>query len=565
MAKTFYWVGGATGANVLEAYNWNNPKNWIVQNATSGGIINTTPNISSSSPTTTTKNNAANRFNVSTGSIGAASDVSQSYCPGIGDTAIIGELPAIGNNTATQVKAPLLFGGCGVTSGANWTSAVPYATWSNAQTPAGADLNIGLSTLTIKNSTLPNTTQAVYPFEWIGGGVSLSSADILNWVKEQNPGEDIEALISTSTQDLRLIVKDSVNTNILAPYDVNGRKPIKVSLLFKAGVKQAFLQGGSPVKIVKTKFFDTSSDIALGVYGAAFDSVEVKTNPQNSAHGPSNRFISFGSVSYLNDVFVDRFGGNLFIDSSTYVNNVSITNTAWYGVDSDAGIQQDLTLECYFDGDTVRTIFGYTQAGIISGEKSTLRVTPCTIVHPQLIRDGYGPDMPYSTSIPPTINLGLPTPITLLGDEQEIMAAFIQGQQYDDVSFLDGRWHLSFKGSVNMNYLYANNCLVKCSPDAVQVAKVKIGNADFKENSEITFTKACPIVNAGDKDVWYFGGLTDKLRGGLKFWDTTGLVYGGKGIVLCNSFEDQTIGKDSRTGDIDYGNTDVEATVTTYA
>ena len=84
----------------------------------------------------------------------------------------------------------------------------------------------------------------------------------------------------------------------------------------------------------------------------------------------------------------------------------------------------------------------------------------------------------------------------------------------------------------------------------------------MRENSEITFTKACPIVNAGDQDIWYFGEMTDKLRGGLKFWDTTGLIYGGKNIVLANSFESQTKGVDSRTGNIDYSSTDTEATVT---
>jgi len=563
MGKTFYWVGGATGNNALDKYNWNNPNNWVVQNVVSGGISNTTQGISSTTTTvSTTKNNAVNRFNVSTGSIGSSTDQSKTYCPGIGDFVIIGELPALGNNTPVQVKAPLLFGGCGITSGQNWASTTPYAAWENAAGNTGTGVNIGISTITIKNNKVANTDSVVYPYEWIGGGITGSSSEILDWVKAQNPGVDVESLITSTTSDLRLIVKDSVNTDIGNPYEMVNSSPIKVSLLFKAGVKQAFTLAGSPANIVKTKFFDTSSHIALGVFGGIFDSVEIKTNPTNSNHGPSTRYIQFGSYSVLNDVFVDRYAGNLYVDSSTYVNNINITNTSWYGFDR--GIEQNITLECYLDGPIVRTALGYT-VGTVTATESTLKVTPCTIIHPQLTRDGYQPDLPYSTAFPPTINLGLPIGETLIGDEQEMKSVIVQGQQYDLISYLDGRWHLCFNGSVNMNYLNANNCLVKCSQNIPQTAKVRIGNAEFKENSEITFTKACPIVNAGDKDVWYFGELTDTLRGGLKFLDTTGIVYGGKGIVIANTFEDSEIGIDSRSGSIDYQNTDIQATVTTQA
>lgn len=557
MGKTFYWVGGATGSTVLEAYNWNNPKNWIVQNATIGGVATTTINQDTIATSTTTSSNSANRFNISTGSIGSAVDTG-SYCPGIGDVVIVGELPAIGNKTPKQVKAPLLYGGCGITSGAGWTAGTAHATWQNAQESSGSFNNIGIQSITVKNSFLPNTTTPVYPFEWIGGGITSANSEILSWVESQNSGEDIKALCNSSTSDLRLIVKEHVTTKVNAPFETVDSKPIKVSMFFKAGVKQTIPQPAGNISVVRTKFNDSSSYIALGLFSGFFDSVTIKTDDQNGNNSPDTRYIMI-SGSYLNDVFVDRYAGNLYMDSSTVVNKMNMTNTVWMGMMR--GILQDITIESDFDGPAVRSMLGYS--GVISSESSTLRLGPCVYISPSAGRSGYGTEQKYNIQYPPTLNLGISIGETLVGEYQEITSLFVEGQNYNTLSFLDGRWNLSFKGNVNINYLNGKACIIKANPYAPLITQVRVGNAELFDTSEITFTRSCPIIDAGDQDIWYFGEMSDKLRGGLKFFDSTGLIYGSKGIVMANSFEDRNSNKDSRTGDIDYLDTDVEATITT--
>lgn len=555
MGKTFYWVGGATGANALAAYDWNNPKNWIVQNSVIGGVASSNVGINQNSSTvsTTTSSNAVNRFNVSTGSIGAATDISTSYCPGAGDVVIIGEIPSLGNNTPKQVKAPLLFGGCGVTSGAGWTGNAGFASWLNAQTASATGSNMGIASLTIKNSFLPNTETPVYPFEWIGGGITSSNREILEWVESNNSSTDITALSNANTSDLRVIVKEQVTTNCSVPFETVTRKPVKVSLLFKAGVKQpqTVAAGASPMSVVKTKFMETSSHIALGIFGGMFDVVTIK----EANNEPSSRFILF-SQSYLNDVLVDRFGGTLWMAWDNYINKMNMTNTIWYG-NMDSSLVQSFNIESSFNGPLVRSTLGYT--GVLPSEHSMLKVGPCQFIHPTNASSvGTGR---YSTAFPPTISLGTDIGLTLLGEEQKLPRLEIEGRDEDLISYLNGRWHLSFKGNINLNYLNAKQCVLKANPSAPTTSKVRIGTAEMSGNGEITFTKDSPIVDAGDQDIWYFGQMTDRLRGGLKFLDSTGLIFGSRGIVMANSFEDRDLKTDSRSGDIDYSPTETQGTV----
>ena len=561
MGKTFYWVGGATGANALAAYDWNNPKNWIVQNSVIGGVAlsNSTINQKTTLASTTTSSNASNRFNVSTGSIGSASDLSVSYCPGPGDNVIIGELPPIGNNTPKQVKAPLLFGGCGVTSGAGWTGSDGFASWANAQTPSGTGPNMGVAALTIKNSFLPNTETPVYPFEWLGGGITSSNREILEWVASQNPSVDVNALSNASTSDLRLIVRDQVTTNCTVPFETLTRKPIKASLLFKAGVKQVqqVPSGALPMSVVKTKLMETSGYIALGIFGGIFDVVTVKegTGPSWGGGGPSNRFIMF-SNSYINDFSIDRYSGSLWLSWGSYINKMSMQNTMWIGRSDDT--VQTLTVESDFNGPLVRSTLGYV--GILPADHSTLKIGQCQFIHPSnastTIVNGR-----YNIEFPPTLNLGAEIGLTLLGDEQVLPQLHIEGREEDNLSYLNGRWHISFKGNINMNYLKAKQCVLKANPLAPTVSKIRIGTAELVGSSEITFTKNCPIVDAGDQDIWYFGQMTDRLRGGLKFLDSSGLIYGSRGIIVANSFEDRDLKADSRSEQIDYSPVDTQGTV----
>jgi len=552
MGKTFYWIGGATGANDLSAYDWNNPKNWIVQNSVIGGVAASNGGINqNSSPiSTTTSSNAVNRFNVSTGSIGAAADISVSYCPGAGDVVIIGEIPTLGNNTPKQVKSPLLFGGCGVTSGEGWTGNAGFASWLNAQTASATGSNMGIASLTIKNSFLPNTQTPVYPFEWIGGGITSVNADILDWVQSNNPSVDVEALSNANTSDLRVIVKEQLTTNCSAPYETTTGNPIKVSLLFKAGVKQP-QSGPTPMSVVKTKLMETSSHIALAIFGGVFDVVTVK----EANNDPSSRFVMF-SGSYLNDVLFDRFGGTLWMSWDNYINKMSVLNTFWYG-QTDPTLTQSFNMEANFDGPLVRSTLGYT--GVLPAEHSIMRVGPCMYIAPSNASStGTGR---YNNASPPTISLGTDIGLTLLGEEQKLPQLHIEGRDEDLISYLNGRWHLSFKGNTNLNYLNAKQCVLKANPNAPAISKVRIGTAELVGNCELTFTKDSPIIDAGDQDIWYFGQMTDRLRGGLKFLDASGIVFGSRGIVMSNSFEDRDIKKDSRTGDVDYSPIDTQGTV----
>jgi len=558
MAKTFYWVGGATGANVLEAYNWNNPKNWIVQNSTFGGGLGVSQlNQGTNTSTTTSSSNPANRFNVSTGTLGAITDVSLT-CPGIGDVVIIGELPSIGNNTPTTVQAPLLFGGCGVTSAAGWTGSTPYATWSGASVASGTGTNIGLSTLTIKNNYLPNTTTPVYPFEWVGGGITSGNVDVVNWLKNKHPSEDILSYSSLNTSDLRVLVKDEVKTECMVSFDTTKNAPLKVSLLFKGGVKTRVASPSGAINVVKTKYTDTSSHIALGLFRGAFDIVTIK-EPKGS---PATRYISTAEC-ILNEVYVNDYPGSLYLDQNSKINKMELNDTMWMG-DIDE-VLQTFIIESSFVGSNVRTTLGYV--GLLPADHSSLKVGPCAFIHPNSsTQDARLANTKYNVRTPPTLIVGSEIGVTLLEDTdsfQKIPYFTVTGKNEDLTSFLNGRWHIQFKGSTNINYMKSTFGILKTSRYAPLNTKIKIGTVDMYNQSEITFTKNCPIVDAGDQDIWYMGQLTDKFRGGLTFLDSTGIIYGSRGIVAANTFLNKDKNIDSNTGEIDYNVLDIQGSVTT--
>jgi hypothetical protein len=541
MGKTFYWVGGATGANALSPYNWNNPKNWIVENS---GLA--TSLVSGSTA------KGANRFNLNTGAVGAVTDESVTYCPGIGDVAIIGDLPKIGN-APKQVKAPLLFGGCGITSG---TGPSQHTTWVGAQVASGTGQNIGLATINIRNRFVDgSTTEAVYPFAWIGGGVSTErNPDLLAYLLLEGP-IDANLLNSADAQDLRLIVRDEVNVDSRVGFTSSAPDtPVRCNLLFKAGVKKTV--GG--LNVVKTVLKDTSTHIALGIYDGKFDGVEIKKKNDNDVSYPTTRFLYFVNCR-LNDVLMEDYAGGFLFDYSTKVNNVVVTSPSWYGSMKDSlgeTVNQTFTFECTFDGPSVRTELGYS--GVDPSVVSTLSVGK-----PFGVWSGGNAGEPYAVQYPPTITLGTEPSVSLLGEEQIIRTVEVNGLDYDDFNFVDARWHISFKGNTNIKYLKSSYGILKANPLCPVNANIKIGNAELSNHSEITFTKNCPIVDAGDQDVWYFGAMTDTLRGGLKFKDSTGLVYGGKNIVMANSYENE--GKDTVSGQVDYDLADITATTETQA
>ena len=131
MAKTFYWIGGATGSNALSPYDWNNAKNWLI---VSDQSTTTSSRFKVSSTTTNQIDTGVNR------EVGAG--VSKTYCPGSTDTVFVGS-PKYG-----QAKAPLLFGGCGTAA----TTSSPG--WTSATITGGTGNSLGLSSLNIENTRI---------------------------------------------------------------------------------------------------------------------------------------------------------------------------------------------------------------------------------------------------------------------------------------------------------------------------------------------------------------------------------------------------------------------------
>lgn len=552
MAKTFYWVGGATGSNALDKYNWNQPRNWVVKR-------NSLVTPKGSGGTVRIDTSAYND---------ATADESVSYCPGPTDFVIIGD-------SSYPAKSPLLFGGCGTT--ANASSAI----WQNATTSTGSGNSLGLNSITIYNNTTEKTNNgASYPFKWVGGGLeNITTNERLTWVKEQNPDVDVESLLSTNTQDLRIIVHNQVMTNVGMGYNgtlandglgaINGdlNEAIQILLYFKAPGKT--LIGSS--NLVRTKFIDQSDKAVIGLFNGYFDSVLVKQAPILTGvyfGGPGDRYIMLNDCK-INDVMFDKYGGSFHIDINSKINTMSVNETQWYGwsrgsVTTEKNHQQFI-IQNNFESSVLTEHLGHS---IVSGLPSArLNVGPVTYIGAGLIYADRPSGSAYNIEYPPTITLGTDPSSSLLGDYQTCREFNITGTQYDSFGNLDGRWHVSFAGSLDYKLVNAKNTILKLSPIAPAGPygiKVGIGTANLSENSEITFTNQCPIVDAGTQDGWYFGKLDNTLSGGLRFLDNSCVVWGGKGVVMANTTTLDINGTivDNTTGTQTYNNDSVSASIT---
>lgn len=548
MAKTFYWVGGATGNDALDKYNWNQPKNWIVKR---------------NSISTPVGKGGSIRIDTSSYN-DATADESVSTCPGPTDFVIIGD-------PSFPAKSPLLFGGCGIT--ANSTTAI----WTNATTSTGSGNSLGLNTINLFNKALPNSGAASYPFKWLGGGLeNITTNERLTWVKEQNPSVDIESLLSTHTNDLRLIVHNQVTTNFEVGYnggsasDAGTYLPdlsecVHVSLYFKVPGKT--LAGGT--NTVKTKFIDRSDKLVLGVFNGYFDLFQVNERPNATGlymGSPGDRYISLNDCK-INNVLFDKYGGSFNIDINSKINTMKINESLWYGWTTSANSSekniQQFVIQANIDGAVLTEDLGHT---IASGSAtSKLEVGPVSYSVPGLV-NSRGQASAYNTDYPPTIILGTDPSVTLLGDYQTCREMNISGSQFDPMQIIDGRWHVSFAGSANYNLLTGKNVILKLNPYAPAGPygiKVGIGTVVLSENSEMAFTNLCPIIDAGAQDGWYLGKLDNTLSGGLRFLDNSCLIWGGKGVYMANTTTLNVNGTtyDNTTGIQTYNNDSVSASI----
>ena len=618
MAKTFYWIGGATGTNALSPYDWNNAKNWLIvsdQSTTTSSRfkVSSTPNLPNQIDT------GVNR------EVGAG--VSKTYCPGSTDTVFVGS-PKYG-----QAKAPLLFGGCGTAA----TTSSPG--WTSATITGGTGNSLGLSSLYIENTRIPCVNASEednckslpsYPFAWIGGGIE-NVADsgengktdwVVNNVILNNPTltrESVLALLSTQSQDLRVIVQRSVSTNLTTAYLLQEETnqlgqyigsyggwgdpdySTQVILAFKA-------QARTNNKCI-TKYSDKSIKANIGMFNANFNEVEILDvfdsvgtagvleeleadnidNDQFYFATPGDRSISFFNSCVLGKVTATKYGGNLYFSDDSKADTVTLNGHMWWGYstysiittnDNNDSIttkdfvrpQQSLEVYCSFT-DTP-TLLGYTGFG----STAKLIVTPVSWLNPdlynkdnagaistttttetqELVGDSSSYTVNFNVRTPPTVKLGTfdmesenyqtATEIVVTGTNEIT-------RQFPFQWVGDGRWHIAFVGSVNINTITGSSVVVKTVAQEFggsDYPLVAVGSMILSNNCSVVLDdyNNTPVEEAGNQNGWRIGSLSNIWQGGLFFNTSDCEIYNGFGVrtITTNIVEGINTTTGSSTG-----------------